>query len=291
VKNKLIFVAVFYSFATVAAAQNTPPARVEVKNMSAGDIAYDFFQEALNQGYPIVKKQAVNWFYNQLTDITMPLKLGVTLGVGIAATGLALFVVYQVYDKYLRHELTKEQTEKQISDAIYAMISDDLTYPSQSAKLNVLLKKDEFQGFPNDLDAMLTECCNKLIARINDERGNRNTKNDTAIDAQMNGIIRNIVQKEGPTASNEKKLKYVTDNYIKDKNKFDPFMYALISSIESWNAQLLGASLTEKDMNELSQKIKSFKEYLLSHLNVEQRAAYSLYLRFKNKIAVAKQLS
>ena len=287
-KNKLIFCVLFFSFSSqVVAAQK----KTDVKNMTAGDVAYDFFQEAVNQGYPLVKKQVVSWFYNQLTDITTPLKLGATLGIGVAATGLTIFVVYQVYDKYLRHELTKEQTEQEISDAIYVMVADDLTYPSYSAKIYVLLKKDEFLNFLNDIDAIFAESCNKTIARITAEKGKRDAQKDAAIDAKMNEVIRGIVQKEGPTASNEKKLKYVTDVYIKDRNKFDPFTYNLINCVEVWSAQLLGSSLSEKDINTLNERIRSFKEYLLSHLSIEQRAAYSLYLRFKNKVAVEKQLS
>jgi hypothetical protein len=270
-----------FSCLTLSAQQEEKPQPVE------GAIIVNFIEGAIRQAYPVVKKQAANWLYNQLFSVTTPISLGLTVGVGVAATGLTIFVMYKIYDKYLRKELTKEQTEQEISNAIYAMVSDDLTYPTYSAKIHVLLKKDEFLNYLDDTDEIFTESCNKTIAKVTDAKSKRDAAKDGAIDAKMNDITKQMVS----MTSNAQKLKYVTDTYINDKNKFPMFVYTIIDVVEQWSLQFIGGSLSEKDMNALNQKIKSFKEYLLSNLTIEQRAAYSLYLRLKNKTAVEKLLS
>lgn len=296
----------------------------------------DVITDAVYRSYPIIKQQVVDWFYRQLSDIKAQIKYGLMVGGGIAVTGLTLFVIYKIYDKYLRHELTKEQTVDEIADVIYAMISDNLTYPTYSSKIHALLKKDEFLNYLNDTDALFAEACSivsKKIAKLysistNKEKeatkimdkviaglsANISKENidkalddadeemssfiasnlklkDKEIDVKTNEIMNEIVSQQASITSNEQKLKYITENYIDKKDKFDIFLYALIGSIEYWNDQLMQGASSEKDMNRINQYIIAFKEELLKRLTIEQRAAYSLYLRLKNKIAVEKLLS
>ncbi len=269
---------------SMATQEQSMPAKPEP---TSGEIVALFIEGAVREAYPVVKKQAANWLYNQLFSVATPISLGLTVGVGVAVTGLTIFAMYKVYDKYLRHELTKEQTEQEISKTIYAMVSDDLIYPTYSAKIHVLLKKDEFLNYLDDTDAIFNESCNKVIAQITDLKNKRNAAQDSAIDTQMNEILKRCVN----MPSYEKKMEYITNTYLKDRNKFSPFLYTLIDLIEVWSIELMGTTLSEKSMNDLNEKIKIIKEYLLSNLTVEQRAAYSLYVRFKNKIAVEKMLS
>ncbi len=94
------------------------------------------------------------------------------------------------------YKLYKDPINKKnkIKEALTAVLSNPLLYPTRSSKLYAFLKKDEFLGYIEDQDGFVQEACNELIEEINKTRyTDAQKKSDAAIDKQSSEI-RNMLK-------------------------------------------------------------------------------------------------
>ena len=293
-------------------------------------VVADILRGSVNQIYPAIeekaynsvgalleyiKKDIENWVKDWVEYGKAQVKSGLMIGAGIAVTGVTILIIYKIYDKYLRNEQTKEKTEDEIADEVYALASDELARPTHSSQLHMALKKDVLAPYLDDTNPIFAEAYDKAfkqialdfknLAKSDKEKFEKKKESDRKIDSAMNAIMQEIVSsKKVSIPSDEEKLKYIIEHYVENENKFDTFTYLIIGNIEMLTAQLLKGDIAAKDIKKTEKYIRAYKEELLKRLNAEkegllkistspeeQRAAYALYLQLKNKISVEKMLT
>lgn len=97
----------------------------------------------------------------------------IAIGLGTTAAGLISAIYHNVTapivsGEIARTEVVDESLKNMTRDLVKAAVSDDVAYPTRSAKLHALLKRDEFLN-GDDTDIVVAQACSDLSKTIEQE--------------------------------------------------------------------------------------------------------------------------
>jgi len=101
-------------------------------------------------------------------------------------------LVENILAYYRRKDIAREQAVVLMKKSISEQIFNDMMYPTRTAKLNALLKKDEFLVKEKDEDGILDQACNELIQEINQVKYDKDK--DVAVDRQISSIKADLLK-------------------------------------------------------------------------------------------------